>query len=164
MQDLMGARLTTVPSKRLLDSVRLDRYAAIATLASPALAWLWIGRPTDLQHAYGVSLVFPFADLVACGVLAAGAVVFYHAGSELGRLQWMIVGALLALYVAWGFSIGALFFPTLIGASIAACLSDGLHHRSVIARICEAVLGASVQLVIAWLAGYLHFSNVTLPG
>ena len=112
---------------------------------------------------YGVSLVFPFANLVACAVLAASAVLLYRAGSWLGRLQWMIVGALLALYVVWTFSIGALFLPTLICASIAAGLSDGLHHRSVIARICEAALGASIQLLIAWLAGYLHFADVALP-
>lgn len=113
--------------------------------------------PTDLQHDYVVSLVFPFADLVVCALLSAGAVLFYRAGSWLGRLQWMIVGALLALHVVWTFSIGALFLPTLICASTAAGLSDGLHHRSVIARICEVVLGTSVQLIIARLAGYLHF-------
>jgi hypothetical protein len=157
------ARLTTVPPKGLLDSVRLDRYAALTTLVSPTLGWLRIAQPTDLEHDYIVSVIFPFADLVACAVLAAGAVLFYRAGSWLGRLQWMIVGALLALHVVWTFSIGVMFLPTLICATIAAGLSDGLHHRSVIARVGEAVLGATVQLIVAWLAGYLHLSDVWLP-
>src|SRR5262249_41724154 len=146
---MLSASSSTSPHNDLHASVRLDRYAAIATLVSPVLGGLWIGRPADLpnlRRVYGVSLVFPFADLVTCAVFAANAVLFYRTGNWLGRLQWMIVGALLALYVVWGFSIGALFLPTLICATIAAILSDGLHHRSVIARIGEAGLGASIQL------------------
>jgi hypothetical protein len=36
----MSAKLPPSPPKALLDSVQVDRYAAIATLVSPALGWL----------------------------------------------------------------------------------------------------------------------------
>jgi hypothetical protein len=131
---------------------------------SPAFAWMIAGSPTDLMYEYPVSLVMPFANVVTCALLSAGAVLFYRKATWLGSLQWLVVGALLAVTVVWGFSLGPMFLPTLIVATIAAVLSDGITSRTAMGRAAAFVAGAAIQLLIMWAFGYLHVANVDLRG